>query len=81
MQVKLVHEDKNLSCEISKSFEDGIVLDKSYKYIGVASAVVQGTDFASLYDQKPMYRKHTSYAPQIVIIKATTHSHMRTHDY
>jgi len=47
--------------------------------MGVTSAIMQGTDFASLYNRRPTYRKQTSSVPQTVISKATTHSHMLTH--
>jgi len=49
--------------------------------MGVVSAVMQGMDCASLYNQKAMYRKQNSFAPQTVISKATTRSCMPTHTY
>jgi hypothetical protein len=49
--------------------------------MGVASAVMQGMDCASLYNHKATYRKQNSFAPQIVISIVTTHVHMQTHAY
>jgi len=51
--------------------------------MGVASAVMQGMDCASLgvYNHKATYIKQNSFAPQPVISKGTTHSHMQTHAY
>ena len=41
MQADLIHEDKNLTSEIIKSFETGMLLNKSYNWMCVASAVMQ----------------------------------------
>ena len=49
--------------------------------MGVASAIMQGTDCASLYNNKAKYRKQISSVPQTVTSKATTQSHVPTHAY
>jgi hypothetical protein len=49
--------------------------------MGVASAVMQGMDYASLYNHKATYRKQNSFVPQTVISGATTHLRMQTHAY
>jgi hypothetical protein len=57
MQANLIHKDKNLPSEMIKSFEDRIVLNTSYNQMGVASAVTQGMDCASLYNHNAINRK------------------------
>jgi len=49
--------------------------------MGVASAVMQGMDCASLYNLKVMHRKQNSFGPQRVISKATSHPHVPAHAY